>query len=124
MSNPQQQQITLNPFQMLAVTAQTLAQLQQWIESKQGTIDDSHPKHTITAKNSIFHTRMLLNVKQQEMLREIVAKQSAAKMEAAKRAPQGFLAEIAKDMKPLPLEYIDTDDTARLFGKVTTQQGC
>lgn len=117
MSNPPPQQITLNPFQMLAVTAQTLAQLQQWIESKQGTIDDSHPKHTVTAKNSIFHTRMLLNVKQQEMLKEIVAKQQQEKLNAAKKAPQGFLSEIAKGLPSIPEAYIDTEDTKQLFGK-------
>ena len=124
--NPQQ--VTLNPFQMIAVTATTLQQLQQWIEGKQGTIEDSHPKHTITARSSIFHTRLLLNLRQQEILKELAAHQRAEKFKqiqaATKGNPQGFLAEIAKEMKPLPLEYIDLEDSKRLFGKVKGQEGC
>ena len=123
-----QQQVTLNPFQMIAVTATTLQQLQQWIEAKQGTIEDSHPKHTMTARNSIFHTRLLLNVRQQELLKELVAQQKAEKFKqiqaATKGNPQGFLAEIAKEMQPYPQGYIDLEDTKRLFAKAKGQEGC
>ena len=125
MSQQPQQQITLNPIQLLQITAATLEQLQKWIENKMGKYEeDSHPKKTLEARNSIFHTRLILGVRHREILVEIAKQQEKARHEAALRAPQGYLAEIAKEMKPLPLAYIDTDDTKRMFHKVTTQQGC
>jgi maltooligosyltrehalose synthase len=121
--NKPQQQIQLNPIQLLQITSATLAELQKWIEKKQGTPDDSHPKKTIEARNSIFHTRLLTNLRLNEILREIAAKQQTAKLEAAKKHPQGFLSEIVKEMKPLPLDYIDTDSTRQMFQTVQTLQG-
>ncbi len=119
-SPPPQQQISLNPFQILSIADTALQQLQKWLEAKQGTLEDSHPAKTIEARNSIFHTRLLLGIRNRELLVELKAKQDEARTEAARKAPQGFLAEIAKEMKPLPLAYIDTDDTKRLFAKVAT----
>ena len=104
----QPQQIQLNPFQVIQVAAGALAQLQAWIEAKQGTPDDSHPSRTVDAKRSIVHTRLLLNVKYQELMREMIA---------AQKAPP-------PPLKPFEPKFVDTESSKLMFEKVKTQQGC
>ncbi|NDC38509.1 MAG: hypothetical protein EBZ48_10710 [Proteobacteria bacterium] len=121
----QPQQIQLNPIQLLQITGQVLGQLQQWIEKKQGTPDDSHPKHTITARNSIYHTRLLTNLRLQEMLREIAdAQKKQQLLELAKKAGAGQKFLDATKLPELDLRLVDTATTERLFAKVKGQEGC
>jgi hypothetical protein len=106
---PPQQQIQLNPLQLLQLTAATLGELQKWIEKKQGTPDDSHPKKTIEARNSIFHTRLLVNVRLNEILREVAAKRGPAVL--------GPLPEFAP-------QYVDTESTKAIYEKTLGHHAC
>ena len=101
------QQIQLNPLQLLQITSATLGELQKWLEKKQGTPDDSHPKKTIEARNSIFHARLLTNLRLNEMLREIAASQK----------------QFARPLPAFAPQYVDTESSRQMFDTVKTLGG-
>lgn len=83
----QPQKITLNPIQMLQITENVLGQLKTWLESKQGTLEDSHPHETIKAITSVHHARLICGVRTREIFLEIQKAQQAKRDEVERKLP-------------------------------------
>jgi len=96
--------ITLNPFQMLQITDITLKQLGHWIDTKNAPND--FPKHNITAKTSIHHTRLLLGVKLRELAMAAQAAEKTKRDQAIKGIPPSLIvpmkaAEVMREKMPI-----------------------
>ena len=79
--------ITLNALQLLQITEQTLGQLREWVESKRGTLEDSHPHETVKAITSLHHARLLCGVRTREILIDLQKKQEAERNKVMANLP-------------------------------------
>lgn len=83
------QQISLNPFQMLAITDRVLLELKTYFEKRLATGDESHPARNSEACKSLHHSRLLLGIRQRELIMEVVKAQEAAKLSTLRADPKG-----------------------------------
>ena len=86
MSQQPKQQLTLNPVQLLQITSEVLGQLIEWVERKPAP-EVSHPQHDITARNSLFHARLLTNLRLREIIVEIQKRQDAERQKQIATLP-------------------------------------
>ena len=92
---PAQQQVQINAIQALQITDQVLLQLSQWIDEKNKKEINNHPKHSITAKGSILHTRLLLNMR----FRQLIQESQKAEQEKREAVIKSLPAKMALEMK-------------------------
>lgn len=88
MSAPQPQ-ITLNPFQMLAITDRVLLDLKTYFEKRLADGDESHPARNNEACKSLHHSRLLLGIRQRELILEVRRAQEAAQLSTLRADPKG-----------------------------------
>ena len=92
---PAPQQIQINAIQAIQITDQVLQQLGLWIDEKNKKEINNHPKHSITSKGSILHTRLLLNLR----FRQIIQESQKAKQEKREAVMKSLPPKMALDMK-------------------------
>lgn len=83
------QQISLNPFQMLAITDRVLLDLKTYFERRLAAGEESHPDRNGEACKSLHHSRLLLGIRQRELMMEVARAQEAAKLSTLRADPKG-----------------------------------
>ena len=77
MSQPQQQ-IKLNPIQMLQITDAVLKEMKEWAEKK-AEDPQGHKEWDVTAVRSLHHARLLCSNRMREIILEVQKAQEAQK---------------------------------------------